>query len=120
VYKLESVDGRPTRKRSPGKATWPGIKQIWRTRDALGTIRGDLVTLEGEVINGAEPLLTCVMRQGRRLHPSPPLDEVAMHVRRGLLTLPEPVRALRQPATVDVTFGQSIVDLAGRLDGSPI
>jgi nicotinate phosphoribosyltransferase len=33
VYKLQEYDGVATRKRSAGKATWPGRKQVWRTSD---------------------------------------------------------------------------------------
>ncbi|HVY64404.1 MAG TPA: nicotinate phosphoribosyltransferase, partial [Gammaproteobacteria bacterium] len=34
AYKLQEYAGRPRRKRSTGKATWPGAKQVWRQRSA--------------------------------------------------------------------------------------
>jgi nicotinate phosphoribosyltransferase len=30
AYKLQEYSGLPRRKRSAGKATWPGRKQVWR------------------------------------------------------------------------------------------
>jgi nicotinate phosphoribosyltransferase len=55
VYKLVAVDGRPMAKRSTGKATLPGAKQVWR-RPGFG---GDVLALAGEgcPAPGAEPLL---------------------------------------------------------------
>ncbi|MBI4729320.1 MAG: nicotinate phosphoribosyltransferase [Acidobacteria bacterium] len=60
VYKLVAYAGRPVVKRSPGKATLPGRKQVWRGPGLAGT-----VALEGEIVPGTEPLLAPVMRQGR-------------------------------------------------------
>lgn len=55
VYKLVAVDGRPMAKRSTGKATLPGAKQVWR-RPGFG---GDVLALADEPnpLPGAEPLL---------------------------------------------------------------
>ena len=33
AYKLQEYAGRPRRKRSEGKATWPGRKQVFRSYD---------------------------------------------------------------------------------------
>ncbi|HEX6320587.1 MAG TPA: nicotinate phosphoribosyltransferase [Burkholderiales bacterium] len=73
VYKLQEYAGRPRRKRSAGKATWPGRKQVYRRYAADGRFAGDLVTLETDVQPG-EPLLRPVMQRGRRL-PQPGLRE---------------------------------------------
>jgi nicotinate phosphoribosyltransferase len=55
VYKLVAVDCRPMAKRSTGKATLPGPKQVWR-RPGFG---GDVLALweEPSPAPGAEPLL---------------------------------------------------------------
>jgi nicotinate phosphoribosyltransferase len=55
VYKLVALDGRPMAKRSTGKATLPGAKQVWR-RTGFG---GDVLGLWGEPgpVPDAEPLL---------------------------------------------------------------
>ena len=36
AYKLQEYAGLPRRKRSTGKATWPGRKQVWRRHDRYG------------------------------------------------------------------------------------
>jgi len=36
AYKLQEYAGLPRRKRSTGKATWPGRKQVWRRYDSHG------------------------------------------------------------------------------------
>ena len=55
VYKLVAAGGRPMAKRSTGKATLPGAKQVWR-RPGFG---GDVLGLwdEPDPAPGAEPLL---------------------------------------------------------------
>jgi len=68
AYKLEEYAGRARRKRSTGKATWPGRKQVYRRYQADGLLRDDTVTVEGDAQDG-EALLQPVMRAGRRLAP---------------------------------------------------
>ena len=89
VYKLQEYAGRARRKRSTGKATWPGRKQVWRKLDAAGHYERDVVTVEGDAQPGAA-LLTPVMRGGRRLA-QPALAEMREHCRAGLARLPAPV-----------------------------
>jgi nicotinate phosphoribosyltransferase len=48
AYKLQEYAGRPRRKLSKGKATWPARKQVWRRFDLDGTIAGDTVGLADE------------------------------------------------------------------------
>ncbi len=73
VYKLEEYAGLPRRKRSTGKATWPGRKQVWRRYGPDGRMAGDVISLETEKQDG-EPLLQLVMRDGKRVGPHPTLD----------------------------------------------
>src|SRR5690606_16864357 len=65
AYKLQEYGGRPRRKRSEGKATWPGQKQVFRKRAADGLLVEDVGTLVGDSQPG-EPLVVPVMRGGRR------------------------------------------------------
>jgi nicotinate phosphoribosyltransferase len=81
VYKLQEYAGRPRRKRSTGKATWPGRKQVYR-RPGL-----DVVTLESDAQAG-EPLVVPVMKRGRRL-PQPTLNEARAHCLAQLARLPK-------------------------------
>jgi nicotinate phosphoribosyltransferase len=87
VYKLQEFAGRPRRKRSTGKATWPGRKQVYRRYTVEGSFLGDTVTLETDALP-ADPLIVPVMRGGRRL-PQPSLEESRKHCLRQLARLPK-------------------------------
>ncbi|QSR85376.1 nicotinate phosphoribosyltransferase [Methylacidimicrobium sp. B4] len=93
VYKLEEYAGKPRRKRSEGKATWPGCKQVFRQCSRDGKIASDLVALEGEDHPGT-PLLLPVMREGKRLAPPEPLRSARERAARSLASLPEDLRGL--------------------------
>src|SRR5215813_7223248 len=117
VYKLQEYAGAPRRKHSDKKATWPGRKQVWRRYDADGRMAGDRIALERtRAASGAEPLLDCVMRDGRRLRGSPPLDEIRARAKRDLQRLPEPLRRLEPDATYPVEIGTDLVELAALVD----
>jgi nicotinate phosphoribosyltransferase len=120
VYKLQEYAGTPRRKNSDKKATWPGRKQVWRRYDADGRMAGDRIALErtpsAAAGNGAEPLLDCVMRDGRRLRPSPSLDETRARAKRDLERLPGPLRRLEPDANYPVEIGADLVELAALLD----
>ena len=74
AYKLVAFDGRPVLKLSPGKATLPGAKQVWRRLDE-GWFAGDIVALrEEDAPAGAQPLLEPMMASGVRVAPDQPLD----------------------------------------------
>jgi nicotinate phosphoribosyltransferase len=94
AYKLVEYDGRPRFKRSEGKRTAGGRKQVWRVRDAAGFLLRDHVTTVDETIPGAEPLLAPVMRNGHRLSPPPPLADLRARAEHELATLPAPLRSL--------------------------
>lgn len=114
AYKLEEYEGRPRRKRSTGKATWPGRKQVSRRFEG-GTMRGDIVHLEGETTLG-EPLLEHVMRGGERIVPREPLSRIRERTLRGLSELPEHLQALETSPAYPVTIAESIVKLAAEVD----
>jgi nicotinate phosphoribosyltransferase len=88
VYKLEEYAGRPRRKRSTAKATWPGRKQVWRSTGEGGRFARDVVTVEGDAQPG-EPLIAPVMRGGKRL-PQPALAESRARCLRDMARLPAP------------------------------
>ncbi|MCL5059606.1 MAG: nicotinate phosphoribosyltransferase [Candidatus Thermoplasmatota archaeon] len=95
AYKLQEYAGKARRKRSEGKATWPGRKQVYRRHDADGRMARDVVTLESDAQPG-EPLLEPVMREGRRLAQAPSLPDVRRHAAANLARLPEPLRRLEE------------------------
>jgi nicotinate phosphoribosyltransferase len=45
VYKLQEYAGRPRHKRSTGKATWPGRKQVYRRRLESGEFATDVLSI---------------------------------------------------------------------------
>ena len=123
VYKLQSYAGRARRKRSEGKATWPGSKQVWRWSGPDGWIERDRVALADEAAPaGAQPLLQPVMRAGRRIAPPEPLDALREHAAAQLATLPDPLRGLdgvAQEQAYPVEISPALQQLAASLDRQP-
>jgi nicotinate phosphoribosyltransferase len=115
AYKLQEYAGRPCRKRSEGKATWPGRKQVYRRRGSDGRMAGDVVTLEGDPQEGTA-LLRPVMRGGKRLAPPRPLGELRAATADELERMPEPLRTLREGASYPIQVSQALRELAGWVD----
>ena len=97
VYKIQSYAGVARRKRSEGKATWPGVKQVWRELNDDGTLRRDRLQLVDEAGTGA-PLLQPVMRGGRRVAAAPSLPAIAAYHAAQMRTLPAALRGLEPTA----------------------
>jgi len=95
VYKMQSYAGLARRKRSEGKATWPGIKQVCRNFAPDGTIAGDVIQLEGEPLAG-RPLLELRMQDGRRTGLTPPLGQLRADHASQLRALPPQLRGLHR------------------------
>lgn len=117
AYKLQEYAGRARRKRSEGKASWPGRKQVWRRFDTAGVAAGDTVALESEVHDGT-PLVEPVMHEGRRLRPDPPLQVVRARLQEQLSRLPPILRALDQAQPYPVEISASLQRLARELDAA--
>jgi len=115
VYKLEEYAGLPRRKRSAGKATWPGRKQVWRRFESNGTMAGDILSVEGDN-QGGEPLIELVMQGGKRLGSSPTLAQIRTRAARDLERLPEPVRRLEPDASYPVEVSETLTRLAAEVD----
>ncbi len=115
AYKLQEYAGRPCRKRSEGKATWPGRKQVYRTYGADGRIAGDVITLERDRQDGAA-LLQPVMQAGKRLTAPRPLADIRAAIAGELSRMPEPLRTLQDGAPYPVHISQALQDLAVSVD----
>jgi nicotinate phosphoribosyltransferase len=115
AYKLQEYAGKARRKRSEGKATWPGRKQVYRRADADGILCGDSVTLEGDPQDGA-PLLEAVMCGGTRLAAPPPLAAVRGRVQEQLTQLPAAMRRLEPAPDYPVSIAHALRDLAAAVD----
>src|SRR5262249_9862115 len=70
AYKLQESAGKPRRKLSEGKVTWPGRKQVWRSVGGDGRMAADVVSLEDDSQTG-ETLIAPVMHAGKRVAPAP-------------------------------------------------
>lgn len=97
AYKLQEYAGRPCRKRSEGKATWPGRKQIYREVAADGQWAGDLLTTLSDRRSG-KGLLQPIMQGGQLISPLPSLIQSRALAAAQLAQLPPALRQL-EPAT---------------------
>ena len=115
AYKLQEYAGKPRRKLSEGKQTWPGRKQVWRSYDAQGRMGGDVLTIEGDARQG-EALIAPVMRGGKRVAPAPTLAQIRERTARELARLPEPLRQLQLGAEYPVKVADALKKLAAEAD----
>ena len=104
AYKMQEYAGVARRKRSEGKATWPGRKQVYRRFDVAGRMDVDTLTLANDHQAGT-PLLAMVMHGGQRLAASPSLVEIRDYAQRQLGILPPSLCQLDdvQPYAVEVS-----------------
>jgi len=115
AYKLQEYAGRACRKRSEGKATWPGRKQVYRHDGADGRMAYDVLTLADDPQDGTA-LIQPVMRDGRRLAAAPALSDVRVRVADELARLPECLRRLQDSPPHQVRVAQALRDLAKACD----
>ncbi len=116
VYKLQSYAGVARRKRSEGKATWPGIKQVVRRYDATGCIDSDVVQLEREPCNGHALLQPC-LRGGQRVGTRVSLQDARAYHARQMATLPAGLRALEPDERhFSASISPALVALARDID----
>lgn len=119
IYKLVEIERErrlvPVIKLSPGKRTYPGRKQVWRVYDAGVAVR-DVVGVADEAgPAGGEPLLTRVMRNGRREDERRPLAALREASREAMSRLPEGVRSLETPSAYPVEISEALQALAERV-----
>jgi len=114
AYKLQEYAGRPRRKLSEGKVTWPGRKQVWRSFGGEGRMCGDFLSLENDSQKG-DLLVVPVMRAGKRLAPAPTLSQIREHAARELGRLPEPLRRLEKSDDYPVRLSEKLKGLAAEI-----
>jgi nicotinate phosphoribosyltransferase len=115
AYKLQEYAGVPRRKRSEGKATWPGRKQVFRRYDASGAPAGDTLTVEGDRCDGV-PLIGPVMRDGRRIAPAPTLAQSREQCMETLRKLPPEMKSLCSEGGYPVEVSAALRSLADEAD----
>lgn len=115
VYKLVEYAGRARRKRSEGKVVWPGRKQVFRRYGADGGLGGDILSVEGDRLEG-ESLITPVMKGGRRLSPAESLQQSRQRALGELKRLPESLKSLEAAPRYTVTVSEALKNLAVEVD----
>ena len=115
AYKLTEYAGISRRKKSEGKATWPGRKQVYRRYDNEGRMEEDLLSLESDVQEG-EALLQPVMEKGRRLQRPEALAVIRDRTEDSLACLPEHLRRLEQGPAYPVKVAEMLQQLADEVD----
>ena len=120
VYKLVEVEraGRacPVLKLSPGKRTYPGVKQVWRVADG-GRATHDVLGRSDEAPpRQGRALLEPVMRRGRRVRPAPTLQQIRARALEAVEELPAEVLRLERPADYRVTVSDGLLRLTGDLE----
>ena len=117
AYKLTEYAGIARRKRSEGKATWPGRKQVYRRYDKQGRMQEDLLTLDDDVQAG-ESLLQPHMEKGKRLTPPEPLVDIRQRATVQREQLPEALRTLVSTPGLPVRVSEKLQALARAVDKS--
>jgi nicotinate phosphoribosyltransferase len=117
VYKLQEYAGKARRKRSEGKATWPGRKQVYRSYDSLdGRMKHDIVALEKNDPQEGDPLIKPIMREGKRVDVPVPLSEMRLRTLAGYDRLTKLMKGLEQAPVYSVEISASLRALADTLD----
>jgi nicotinate phosphoribosyltransferase len=117
AYKLQEYDGKPRRKLSEGKQTWPGRKQVWRNFATDGVMTDDTVSIEGDTQPG-EMLIMPAMTAGKRVRPDPSLEAIRETARTNLAALPPRLRHLDPAANYPVLIGDALKDRAREADSA--
>ena len=115
AYKLVEYDGVARRKRSEGKVLWPGRKQVFRCYDEQGRMRGDILALDGDCVDG-EALIQPVMQAGRRVAPAVPLAQSRQRTLDELKRLPQSLKRLERGPDYPVIVAESVQRLASEVD----
>ena len=132
IYKLVEIEDRrsvavPVGKRSPGKPSHAGAKQVYRRFDDAGTLVEDMVRLADEALDphpdgDARPLLVPVMRSGKLVRdlasPAEATSAARERAARSLRSLPEALRDLDEGVSPPspVVVSQALSALSPRGD----
>ena len=115
AYKLVEYAGIARRKRSEGKATWPGRKQVFRSFDSQDRMCADIVTLESDELTGTS-LLQNVMKKGKRIAGQPDIKKSRKYALSQLAGLPNYLMQLNKSEKYPVEISRSLNELAQKVD----
>jgi nicotinate phosphoribosyltransferase len=113
-YKLVEYQDQPVLKLSTGKISSPGRKQVFRSRNSSKRFERDVIGLRGERL-GEETLLAEVMRNGKKIAPSPSLTESRNLFAADFAALPAELKALQNPPQYTVEISPALTNLEQRI-----
>lgn len=116
-YKLVEYAGKGRRKRSSGKETWPGPKQVYRQYDDNGFLHKDILTVDGDTLPG-KPLIQTIMENGKLIQPLPSLRASRDHAQAELTSLPEPFRRVDTTTTYTLEISSALRLLTEQVDAT--
>jgi nicotinate phosphoribosyltransferase len=109
AYKLIEYAGVPRLKKSSGKETYPGRKQVSR-RMRDGRMEGDAIGLEDEPMDGS-PLIEKVMEKGKRLGTPEDLKTLARYAGEQRQNLPPELTRLEGAGSYPVRISAALLRL---------
>ncbi|MFH1174418.1 MAG: nicotinate phosphoribosyltransferase [archaeon] len=92
VYKLAEDSDGPKIKLSEDKITLPGKKQVHRITGVDGKYITDIITLETEHVQNAQPLLEEVVREGKRVTARRELNDIRAYAFSEVAKLPDELK----------------------------
>jgi nicotinate phosphoribosyltransferase len=114
AYKLMEYAGIPRFKKSKGKATLPGRKQVFRKYED-GIMSGDVIGLEDEGLEG-QPILKKYMSAGNLSGPTPSLKDIARYASEQMRALPGHLRVLESGADYPVELSSGLEKLRDEVE----
>ncbi len=114
AYKLMEYAGTPRFKKSPGKATIAGRKQVFRQFED-GMMARDVLTIDGDDIEGTA-LLAKVMSSGKIISRRQDLKEIAAYTRSQLKGLPAHFQRLETTPPYPVKVSPALSRLGQELE----
>ncbi len=109
AYKLTQYEGEPKLKKSEGKATLPGPKQVYRTYEGQ-LMSQDIITTETDTKDGT-PLLRQYMKGGKRLEKPRPLEEIKAYALHEYESLPPELKGLETSPPYPVEISDELATL---------
>ncbi len=114
AYKLMEYKGVPKRKRSEGKQTLPGRKQVYRYYKH-GKMEFDVIALKEERLDG-RPLIEQFIKDGKRVKELPSLEKIRAYVKEQIEELPEYLKKLKKSEEYPVKISEGIKRWIKKID----
>ncbi len=120
IYKLSDVmekgKHKPKMKLSEEtvKATLPGKKRVWRLFES-GKFLKDVIALDDEVIENAQPLLEQAVKNGKVVCERLSLEEIKRRALKNFSSLPDKYKKLEGSPVYPVEFSKGLLELRERI-----